>query len=592
MSDLSVNTGHRASQRRRLIFTLSALGVLAALIASCEITQGGFSWSDAPLHAMDGVFLHDLLKAWPSGSWKAWAEQYYLEHQCLGIGVYYPPLFAGVEAVLFAMFGVSVAVARLAVVLFVIGAVWLIYLLGRDLYGETAGVASALLTLVSSAGVAWSRQVMLEWPAVFWIALSFWAYARLYRRPHGAWGILMAAGCLGAYLTKQTAGFVIGAIVLHAIWSRQWSLLKRPAFWGPFAVMIGLVSAYAAATSGLNALAPMLVAGDPPWQHLVSPCHWSWYALRLPNMLGWTVMMTIAAACVALSLQRLHSSGAGMQPPCSERQASNPRPPLMLLPVLWLAAWWLISTAIAAKEERYFFFAIPAVTLVAGWALGETTCSGLRPAMWTARAGWLFLAAGVIMALRTPAMRLADTRPTAAFLAERHDADLVLVDAVRDGQLIFDLRIMQGTSPHHPASRPNGSRLIALRASKLLYSRAARTRYAYAQHVSSPADIVRILNQFGIRYIVLEDRLPTAGTQARDEDRSWDTPPRLMLRKLVTDTARFKRVFTQPLRCGDPAWNEVNLVTYRYRNAPPRQSDTIRLPIPAMGKEIELNLSR
>jgi hypothetical protein len=174
-------------------------------------------------------------------------------------------------------------------------------------------------------------------------------------------------------------------------------------------------------------------------------------------------------------------------------------------------------------------------------------------------------------------------RPTVAALAGRPDADLVLVDAVRDGQFIFDVRT-------HPAAH---GRIIALRASKLLYSRAARTRYGYEQYVDSPARIAALLDRLGIRYIVLEDRLPTSSRPAGldgPEDRSWDTPPRDMLRELVRDRSRFVEICRQSMGGGDPDWADVNLVTYRYTEPVARPAGSIAIPIPAMGRRFELRL--
>jgi hypothetical protein len=326
---------------------------------------------------------------------------------------------------------------------------------------------------------------------------------------------------------------------------------------GAFAVIL----AYGMATAGANALAPQLIAGDPAWRHLGTADAWFWYLARLPHILSWPILLALAPALVALRVDWIF------------RYRTS-------LPNLWVVTWWLIGTVIAAKEERYFFFAVPAIGLLAGAGLVEL---GRR------RSGkpllvllTVFVVFGMVVVVGTPAAHPPDMKPTVAWLSQQPEAELVLIDSVRDGQFVFDVR----TDP-----RAEG-RIIPMRASKLLYSRAARTRYDYQQHVNSPIDILAILDRLGIRYIVLEDRLPTAGTPGipTDEDLSWDTPPRLMLRGLVNDTARFEKVFTQSMKCEDPIWDDVNLVTYRYKNAPPRRSDTITLPIPAMGRNLELRL--
>jgi hypothetical protein len=442
--------------------------------------------------------------------------------------------------------------------------VWLIYLLGRELFSNAAGMAAAVLAIVTPAGVAWSRQVMLEWPAVFWISLAAFGYMRYLKRPGWKWAVVMAVACAATYLTKQTAAFVVPVILAHAVFTRNWRLARTLSFVLPMLAAAGVIVVYAKGTAGLNALAPQLVSGDPPWRHLRTAEHWLWYLARMPAIVGWPVLLLLLTPLIEAIRNR------------EVRKAA-------VLPLLWAVAWWLISTLIAAKEERYFFFAVPGLALMAGAGLVELVKDrAVRPIGVAALALALFAA---FAALRTPTYRLTDLKNTVAFLAQQPDADLVLVDAVRDGQFIFDVRCNEIAR----------DRIIPMRASKLLYSRAARTQYNYAQHVNSPEEIVELLDRLGMRYIVIEDRLPTAsrpGEPMPDEDRSWDTPPRLLLRDLLKDSTRFESVFIQPMRCGDPIWDDVNLVTYRYRNAPTRQTETVSIPVPAMGKSVQLKIKR
>ena len=159
-------------------------------------------------------------------------------------------------------------------------------------------------------------------------------------------------------------------------------------------------------------------------------------------------------------------------------------------------------------------------------------------------------------------------------LANRSDADLVLVDAVRDGQFVFD-------NYRNPRTR---GRIIPLRASKLLYARIARTRWGYEQFVESERDIVDLLDRYGIRYIVIESALP------RTHYTDADPPPRAMLRQLLARDDRFVCLGAWPLRCDDPAWNDVELKLYAYPTCPPRRSKKITLSIPAMGRDVEIEL--
>jgi len=566
---------------------LAGLAALTLIIAGRDLSVGGFSWSDAPLHAMDGVFLHDLLIQRPEGPLRAWAEQYYLRYQCLGLVVYYPPLFAVIEAVVFLLLGVSVITARVTILLLVIGAVWLVYLFSRELFGTMVGIGSAVLSIATPAGVAWSRQVMLEWPAMFFIMVALVAYRRYLRRPGWPAGIFTAAGCLTAYLTKQTAAFALVLIVVHAWWDYRWGGLFRRSFLVPMAIAMLAIAAYGVATAGHNTLAARLILGSPPFEHLRQVRTWTWYLYRLPTIIGWPVLIVALLAVFTLAVSNVYRYWRQVVSAARDRSLSPDAPAgssvgearngngcetIPALLSVWLFLWWLVCSVIAVKEERYFFFAVPALAILTAAWLGRWNRQK-RAGIGTAA---LVILCGiqVFSAARTPARRLDNMRPTIDFLVRQADADLVLVDAVRDGQFIFDTRTA-------PAA---GNRVIGMRASKFLYSRAARTRYDYQSHIDTPQQLRAWLDRYGIRYIVIEDRLPETC------DPSWDPPPRIMLRETVNNERYFERLYAQPLGGSDPAWRKVNLVTYRYLKAKSRRPGSITVRIPAMGREVTLPL--
>jgi len=558
------------SKARSIITSVAILISLTALtlgIAARRIGEGGFSWSDAPLHAMDGVFIHDLITERPAGDLHGWAQQYYLKHQCLGIVVYYPPLFATIEAVLFLCFGVSVLSARITILLFAIGAVWLIYLLASQLFGKKAGIAAAFLTISVPAGVEWSTQVMLEWPATFFILLTLWSYWRYLEKPGWFYGILLGLSILASYFTKQTAVFVLIVVLLHALWDGQWKSIYQWPCRLPLIVALLVIVGYSAVTSPYNALGPQLIAGSPPFKHLLDITTWTWYFERLPQITGWPMLIGFLAIlliipAIAKKNQRI---------PFADKQIEHFIKTLRL-PVIWFCLWWLIGTVFAAKEERYFFFAVPAMGILV--AAGLSLADGRKQFGVGSAALAVLCIIQVGYAIRQPLYRLPSMKSTVDFLVKQNDADLVLVDAVRDGQFIFDARTT-------PDAR---NRIIPMRASKFLYSRAARTRYDYQAHINTPEELYDWLDEYGVRYVVIENRLPAT------TDASWDTPPRMILRKALTNSRKFQHVFTQSLAGDHPGWQDVWLDTYRYRDAKDRQTNSIKIRIPAMNKELILNL--
>lgn len=544
------------------------------------IGDATLGWSDAPLHLFDGVFVLEFVKAWPINDARAWAERFYLRHPAIGISVYYPPGFAAIEAIVFSIFGVSVVAGRALVVAFAAGACLLLYEIGRNWFDRTTGLFAALLLLTMPHAALWMRDVMLEWPATFWILAAVAAYQRDLLRPRTIWALATWAAVLAAFMTKQTAGFIGPVIVLHAVF-----IPTRRAYWSRYSPWIGIaaaavgIAAYAWITCDMTALASKLTAWSPDF---------FFYPRRLPEIAGWPFIagMGLMAAWFRLWPRpmagriplpataappngQLHSIVA----PANGRLYFAGETTNLALPATASIAWFAFSSIIEAKESRYFFFALPFMALIAAAAFARPRRSGSWPRASIALITCVVIAQGWLSHRQWPA-ELPSYGPAVNHLAEQADADVVLIDAVRDGQFVFDVY-------DNPLTR---DRIIPLRGSKLLYARAAREKYNYQQFVDSPADIVALLDQYGIRYIVMESQLPD--TPYRDAD----PPPRQLLRDLINSDPRFKLCVDQSLTCGDPSWNNVRLRVYEYTTCPPRASDSITLSMPGMGGSVTLKL--
>ena len=202
----------------------AALAAVTLLLACRRIWAGGFGWSDAPLHAMDGAFLLDAVRAWPRNDPVGWAENYYAHFPCLGFVVYWPPGFAVLEAMAFAVFGLHALVARATVALCAATAVALAYLVGRRISGRAGGVCFALLLATCPFGMQWARQVMLEWPAVMWILLAVYAAVRFADEPTLPMGVVAGLAVLAAYMTKQQAGHIaLVTLAVPIVRADRWS---------------------------------------------------------------------------------------------------------------------------------------------------------------------------------------------------------------------------------------------------------------------------------------------------------------------------------------------------------------------------------
>ena len=563
---------------RRVHWLAAVLIALAvAVIGARDITRGGVGWSDGANHLFDGIFLYEFAREMPLDEPMAWAEQFYLRHPSLGIVVYWPPGFAAIEAIVFAIFGVSLVAARCVVLGFAFGAGYVMFRLVRDLYGDATGLIAALLLVTCPFGERWMTDIMLEWPATFWILLAVWAHVRgatpRAKRWARCWQLLCGVSIAAAFLTKQTAGFILPMILLHALFSRdgrRW--LSRLATLSGLALCGAVVVGYSFIARPYAGLASKLLT----WEFDAI-----WYARHGVEIFGWIMIPAAFVGLIAGLSQggRTRDASATTIEAAdgSQRDDGNSAMCPAWLFVIWFVVWYAFSSAIEAKEARYLFFALPPVVVLAANGVIALGRMGRRDqyASWRVSLLASLLVFGqCVVAVANSRGRLPSYASAVDLLMERDDADLVLVDAVRDGQFVFDLY-------QHPDAR---GRIIPLRASKLLYARAARMKYGGELRVESETDIVALLDRLGIRYVVMESQAP------RTNDATIDPAPRMLLRSLVSDSTRFVQRGAWPLACDDPDWDAVELRVYEYLACPPRTTNRITMPVPAMGREVEIKL--
>ncbi|MCA9255565.1 MAG: glycosyltransferase family 39 protein, partial [Phycisphaerales bacterium] len=489
----------------------------------------------------------------------------------------------------FAVTGVSLLAARCVVLAFAFAAAYTLFRLLRDVYDDGVAMIAALLLATCPFGELWMTDIMLEWPATFWMLLAAWAHVRSLmnprRRAGAIWSVVCGGAIAAAFLTKQTAGFIWPVILLHAMLSRggrRW-LLRRSTI-GAFALAAIVIGLYERVSKPYAGLASKLLEVE------VDPI---WYARRGVEIFGWGILCAagigIVAGLRAITTRgrvRGGSTGTDLDPATlagslavAVRNETSPavslRPTWLLL--IWFAGWYAFSSAIEAKEPRYLFFALPPVVTLAAFgvrAMGRWIDRGRRERLAIVLLAGLVIVGNTLWAIANSRGRLPSYAPAVETLVERGDADLVLVDAVRDGQFVFDVY-------DNPAAR---GRIIPLRASKLLYARAARMKYGGEILVEREADIVEMLNALGIRYIVMESQSP------RTNDATIDPAPRKLLRSLVADSSRFALRGDWPLACDDPDWSDVSLRVYEYLACPGRTTDRITIPVPAMGRDVEIEL--
>jgi 4-amino-4-deoxy-L-arabinose transferase-like glycosyltransferase len=138
------------------------------------------------------------------------------------------PLLHLLTALVWRASGVSSAAGRLVPVVFSVGTVWVLYLLGTRMFGRPAGRAAAFVLATSPTTVYFGRTLLSDVPMLFFsvgAVLGYAAYAQSGRRWHAFAGTLSLAL---AGLVKIPAILVLGPVVWIGLVTRGRYVFRDP----------------------------------------------------------------------------------------------------------------------------------------------------------------------------------------------------------------------------------------------------------------------------------------------------------------------------------------------------------------------------
>jgi hypothetical protein len=518
--------------------------VLAGLIVwSKQITAGGFGGQENARCAMDGVFLHDLITHWPTGSIREWACQYYTKFPCLGLVVYNPPFFGVVEAAAFLIFGISATVARGVVVGFGLVGLISLYWVTRQLMDRDSAIAAAAIWAGSASTVVWSRQVALPVPAAAMMLLCCGCYLAFRGNRKNSW---LGGACFFYVLAVLTCPWAmcIGPVLLMDLWLSV-GFRKVMSFWNLLggAIVAGLVSGYFL---------------------------FRWLYVGAGSQITWPAMSSLRALPDGL-IRQLGWLGLSFSVIGLLLLAAMGRARKIRLAILWITIFLVFASLVPQGDAGFFYLVTPAAAILIGGgfrcAVSGTQLRRPCEAIIAVMICWQFL-----VGWHADPGRMSDYRDAVAATAGEQGFQLVLFDGVRDGQFVFDMRCVQGY--HGPC--------YVLRGSKMLYLE--QPSGGYHEWVTSVPEIRRLLDEYAIRTVVVESQAPAvSGPQGRIPR------PGVLLREVLHGGSQFQML--RRFRISDKgAWRDVELEIYLNRTAGKRRQYRIQVPVPAIGQSLDVAL--
>ena len=534
----------RTKSRRWDLVCLLLLTIAVFLLFETSPRAGDFWWSDAPRHAMDGVFYYDLAHSLPLTHLKQWAMDYYIQYPAITV-LFYPPLFALVEAVFFSLFGLSQSTAQLAVSTFLLATAYGAYFLTRRWVGRVAAFSTALL-LIGSPGVAlWGRQVMLEIPSFAFLIWGSYFFFRYLDSAKASDLYLVVGFVLAAIYTKQSTIFIAPVYLLTLYFVYRRAIFRRKEFWlSALLFVVGLIPFGVATWLWGRLNVEQSVGGASVENSRATVLGWLFVVRQLPRQVGWIVLALAVAFCVEAFL----------------RKRWRPPGPVVFFFVTWLLVGTVFFTLIALKLERYTIFLIFSLVFFSVLAIVRGLPARIAPHCAVALAVGTFT--HTLMADHVP--HVSGYRAAAQYVCSIAPPDsVVLFSGLRDGSFIFNVRTM-----------PQCKNLTVIRADKLLLiAMGSRRLFGVKELGVTEGQFKDMLARYGVRYVVLEPNF-------------WNDLQSMQMLVRVLHDDQFKLLTTVPVT-GNRERDESQLEIYRNLSPVSQEKNLIRLELPGYGVTIE-----
>ncbi len=516
---------------------LLVVGLLASAVTLLFLTapkHEDFYWTDAASFALNGALIRDYVAAGFPRSPMAFATEWFMRYPALTISLY-PPIFPMAEALVFSIFGFSHAAAQATVAAFTALAAGGAYLTARSAMPPLAAVGAALLLFATPSVLLWSRQVMMELPALAFLLAASAALLR-YQAGGGARRLfLVVILLLAAVYTKQTAIFAAPAFAAALLVEEGPSLLRRRSIWlAAGAGVIGLLPLTAFTIMFVPQLIEVAVGqGTASIQSSgeasrLSVAAFTAYGRALPAIVG---LPSLAGALGYFALLAIRGWPRG-----AERR-------LVVLMLAWFGADYLFISSTAHFEARYGIALVVPPTVLS--VLLVTRLAGTRWQSSAALAGGVALFGAAITTQGVP--RLSGYDAVAAYVLDNSRQDgVVLFDGNESKNFVFSVR-----------SRSVMPKIFIMRAEKLLVTYSIMREWGIRDRNLSSADIEALIDRYDISMVVLQPDF-------------WTDQPSIARLQALVYSDRFQQVAEFPITSDAPSQRTTIKV---FRNTRPTRSE-------------------
>lgn len=525
---------------RGTLLLLAALLLVTAFVAK-GIGKGELSYyADEAPQAVTGLYFADFISDLPLAHPVRYTYDYYAQYPSLGL-IHWPPLFHFVEGVLFLLLGPSVAMARLAELLFVLLGSYFWYRLVAEVADQWTAVLCTLLLASLPSLLTLEKTVMLEVPslALCIAATYFWLLYLRSGAPRQLFGFALFATL--ALLTKQQTVYLVLFCLLTLLAERKWRLLLDRTVWKAFGLCLFFAGPFYLLTFSVH------------WQTVVyhvmqrRPAGarvYLYYWAELLNQLG-LPLLALSALGIVTSWWR------------GKRE-------VVVFMLLWIASCYIALTALAAKEVRYIIYWLPPF---AYFAVAPFTAKFSSRWLRVLALCFIVFLTGrqVWSAWRYELPYLSGYAPIAQRVVQSGTSGIVLFDGEDPGNFIFYQRAFD---PHR--------RFIVMR--KALYATRILASFGNVEILHTREELEELIKGYGIRFIVVTENGPV-----RFEVQNT-------LRALL-ESPQFKVVARSPIITDMPERQERSVVLYENQQVTPPTEQFLRVKMLTLNHDIVVPLA-
>jgi hypothetical protein len=509
--------------------------------------------TDAARHAMNGVFLRDLVLQGRFTHVSEYARNYYAHLPALSLP-YHPPMFPMIEVVFYSLFGLNIFAARLAIALAVAISALAMFGLVLKTHRSVAIASLSTITFLCLPESLWlSSDVMLEFPTLAFTLLAFYCLQSADRTYPISRALCFALLGGAAVWTKQLAVFLIAVPFLYLAFLGRWRLFLKPAIWISTAAFGAIVAVLVSLSLSVHGAGVDQAIPAAP-----IPMYLAYYRLIVRNALyygehyyqvvGPVGMILLAALVTALSWMLFQRATGKVveNDPTRLRRSFWEESALYLA---WLLASLGVLFMLRPYATRYLFFTYP--TLI---VLGYGSLFHLARLLPGGRQIGLAAASAltVLAVFQFPhRIKFLHGPEEAAALLANTGATRILYCGGTDGNFILNYRLA------HP-----GLDTTIIACDKL------------PNAMFTPANFEKFANEYGVQYVVIED---AAGWHGRWTGLASHLPTMVLERQfdLASSTDRWVG----------------NLRVYRFTNPSPHPRGDLAMRMFMIGGTMDFDLA-